>query len=172
MNVDAETEPGTTPRPSRALEIAFAGTALVFCVVYFALGLQIELRREVPGQMDARTWPLVLGVLGIVVSLVLVAIAITRPPSTRSDLERVAVGGPLRVVLTLLVSGGFLALWSFSDVIAFGYRIQLFPIAAAIYLLALLLLFGQRRLIGLIVYPVAVTAFVYVVFGLLLRIPL
>jgi len=36
----------------------------------------------------------------------------------------------------------------------------------------LLLLYGLRSRIGLIIYPLAVTAFIYVLFGMLLRIPL
>ena len=37
---------------------------------------------------------------------------------------------------------------------------------------ALLLVYGQRRWLGLVIYPLAVTAFIYVMFGMLLRIPL
>lgn len=170
--VDAQTGADAAPRPSRPLEIGFALAALAFCLAYLILGTQIELRRESAGGMDARTWPLVLGVAGVAVSIVLLAAAIARPPAARDELERVAAGGFVRVVLTLVISAAFVLIWSFSPVIAFGYRIELFPIAAAAYLLALLLLYGQRRWIGLVVYPVALTAFIYVVFGLLLRIPL
>ncbi len=37
---------------------------------------------------------------------------------------------------------------------------------------ALMLVYGHRRWLSLIIYSAAVTAFVYVVFGMLLRIPL
>ena len=39
-------------------------------------------------------------------------------------------------------------------------------------LFLLMLVYGHRRWVGLIVYPVAVTALIYVLFGMLLRIPL
>lgn len=163
----------TSPRSSRAIEIAAAAVALAVCVVYVALAAQIDLRREpTAGQMDARTWPVVLGVAGVVVSIVMLAIAVARPAPVRADLESAAPRGLLRVVLTVAISGAFVAAWSFSSVIVAGYRIQLFPIVASLYLFVLLLLFGQRRWIGLVVYPIALTGFIYLLFGVLLRIPL
>ena len=44
--------------------------------------------------------------------------------------------------------------------------------AAAVLMAALMLLYGHRRWLSLIIYSASVTAFVYVVFGMLLRIPL
>ncbi|GAA4194568.1 hypothetical protein GCM10022219_17990 [Microbacterium oryzae] len=172
MSSSVDIETGAPPRPSRALEVAFAVLALAGSAVYLALATQIELRRESAGGMDARSWPIVLGVAAVAVAIALLAIAVTRPPATRDDLERVSPGGWLRATLALVVSAAFIALWSVGDVIAFGYRIELFPIVAALYLFVLMLVFGQRRWIGLIVYPLAITAFIYVVFGMLLRIPL
>ena len=55
---------------------------------------------------------------------------------------------------------------------AFGYRIELFPIVTALFMASLMLLFGQRRWLGLVLYPIAVTVFIYVLFGMLLRVPL
>ncbi|WP_235201284.1 hypothetical protein [Microbacterium sp. CH12i] len=50
-------------RPSRAMEIIFGVAALAFTSGFLALSTQIHLRREAaPGQIDARFWPLVLGV--------------------------------------------------------------------------------------------------------------
>ena len=161
------------PRPSRALEVTFAVIALAVCVAYLTLGTQIELRREAaPGQLDARFWPTVLGTLGIGVSVALLVIAIVRPPANRDDLERIQQGGVLRVVVTCALTLGYVALWSVSSIVALGYRIELFPIATAIYMLLLLLIYGLRNWIGLVVYPLALTGFIYVLFGMLLRIPL
>ena len=42
----------------------------------------------------------------------------------------------------------------------------------SIAMAALMLLFGQRRWLGLVLYPIAVTVFIYVLFGMLLRVPL
>ncbi|MCV0334692.1 MULTISPECIES: tripartite tricarboxylate transporter TctB family protein [unclassified Microbacterium] len=158
---------------SRPLEIVFAVVALGFTAGYLFLATQIPLRREAaPGQIDARFWPLVIGVTGVVIAIALLAVAITRPAPTREDLERIQPGGYLRVIATLAITGAFIALWSLGSVILFGYRIEVFPIAAALLMAALMLLYGHRRWLSLVIYSVSVTAFVYVVFGMLLRIPL
>lgn len=160
-------------RPSRALEIAFGIVALAFTAGYLVLSTQIHLRREAaPGQIDARFWPMLLGITGVVVAIAILVIAITRPAPGREDIERIQSGGVVRVVITLAVSGAFIALWSLGSVILFGYRIEIFPIAAALLMAALMLVYGHRRWLSLIIYTVSVTAFVYVVFGMLLRIPL
>ena len=158
---------------SRTLEIVFAVVALAFTAGYLFLSTQIPLRREAaPGQIDARFWPLVIGVTGVVVAIALLAVAITRPAPTREDLERIQPGGCLRVIATLAITGAFIVLWSLGSVILFGYRIEVFPIAAALLMASLMLLYGHRRWLSLIIYSASVTAFVYVVFGMLLRIPL
>ena len=158
---------------SRRLEIAFAIVALAFTAGYLFLTTQISLRREAaPGQIDARFWPLVIGITGVVIAIALLAIALTRPAPTREDLERIQPGGYLRVIATLAITGAFIAVWSLSTVILFGYRIEVFPVAAALLMAALMLLYGHRRWLSLIIYSASVTAFVYVVFGMLLRIPL
>jgi hypothetical protein len=158
---------------SRALEIAFGVVALAFSAGYLALSTQIHLRREAaPGQIDARFWPMVLGVTGVVVAIAILVIAITRPAPGREEIERIQSGGVLRVIVTLVIAAVFIALWSLGSVILFGYRIEVFPIAAALLMASLMLVYGHRRWLSLIIYTVAVTAFVYVVFGMLLRIPL
>jgi len=172
-STEPATDAGLAPRPSRALEIVTAAVLLAFCAGYLALATQIELRREaVAGQMDARTWPTVLGVLGVLFAVALLVVAITRPPSAREDLESTTRSGWARAGLTLLLSAGFVAVWGVSEIIAFGYRIQLFPIAVAVFMAALMLVYGQRRWLGLIAHPIGVAAFIYVLFGMLLRIPL
>lgn len=158
---------------SRPLEIVFGVVALAFSAGYLFLSTQIPLRREaVPGQIDARFWPLVIGVTAVVIALAVLAMALTRPAPGREDLERIQPGGVLRVIATLAISGAFIAVWALGSVILFGYRIEVFPIAAALLMAALMLLYGHRRWLSLVIYSVSVTAFVYVVFGMLLRIPL
>lgn len=169
----AESDEYEGARPSRALEIAFGVVALAFTSGFLALSTQIHLRREAaPGQIDARFWPLVLGVCAVVVSIIILVYALTRPAAGREDVERIQPGGATRVIVTLVLSGVFVALWSLGSVILFGYRIEVFPIAAALLMAALMLVYGHRRWLSLIIYTVAVTAFIYVVFGMLLRIPL
>lgn len=158
---------------SRPLEIALAVVALIFSAGYLFLSTQIVLRREAPpGQIDARFWPLVLGTSAVAVALILLAIAISRPAPSRDDIDRIQPGGVARVIVASILTIGFVAAWSFSSMVILGYRIQMFPVTAALYLFALMLVFGQRRWVGLVVYPLAVTAFIYVLFGMLLRIPL
>ncbi|UJP09738.1 tripartite tricarboxylate transporter TctB family protein [Microbacterium sp. KUDC0406] len=160
-------------KPSRPLEITFAVVALAVSAGYLALGTQIPLRREAAaGQIDARFWPMLLGVSAIVVAVLLLVVALTRPAPTREDVERIQPGGILRIVATLVIVIAFVGLWSLGSIILFGYRIELFPIAAGLLMIALMLLYGHRRWLSLVIYSVSVTAFVYVVFGMLLRIPL
>lgn len=158
---------------SRPLEIVFGIVALAFSAGYLFLATQIPLRREAaPGQIDARFWPTVIGVTAVVIAIAILAVALTRPAPGREDLERIQPGGYLRVIATLVITGAFIALWSLGTVILFGYRIEVFPVAAALLMAALMLLYGHRRWLSLVIYSVLVTAFVYVVFGMLLRIPL
>lgn len=169
----AESDEHAGAAASRPLEIAFALVALAVTAGYLYLGTQIPLRQEAaPGQIDARFWPLLLGTAGVAVSVALLAIAITRPPQSRDDIERIQPGGVLRVVLTCALTLGYVGLWILGSVVAFGYRIELFPVITAAYLVLLMLLYGQRRWLGLVLYPVAVTVFIYVLFGMLLRVPL
>lgn len=158
---------------SRPLEIVFGFVALAFSAGYLFLATQIPLRREAaPGQIDARFWPMVIAVTAVVISLAVLAVAVTRPAQGREDLDRIQPGGVTRVVATLAIAGVFIAVWSLGTVILFGYRIEVFPVAAALLMAGLMLLYGHRRWLSLIIYSVSVTAFVYVVFGMLLRIPL
>ncbi|MDP3949968.1 tripartite tricarboxylate transporter TctB family protein [Microbacterium sp.] len=160
-------------RPSRVLEIAFGIVAVAVTAGYLALTTQIDLRREAaPGQIDARFWPMVLAVTGVVVAIAILVIAIVRPAPGREDLERIQRQGVVRVLATLVISVAFIALWSLGSVILFGYRIEVFPIAAALLMASLMLVYGHRRWLSLIIYTASLTAFIYVVFGMLLRIPL
>ena len=174
MTANAEPTTGGVlkPRPSRALEIVAAIIAVAFCAGYLALATRIELRQETADAIDARTWPTILGIAGLAASIVWLGIAIARPAPHRDDLERISRGGPLRVVLVVILTAAFIAVWGLGDVIVAGYRIQLFPIVAAVYLIALMLVFGHRRWAGLVAYPILLTAFIYGLFGMLLRIPL
>jgi Ca2+/Na+ antiporter len=159
--------------PSRRLELTFAVVALAVAAGYLMLALQVPLRRAAAaGQMDARFWPTVLGASAVAVAVVLLVVAISRPAPTREDVERIQPGGVLRVIATLAIVVAFVALWSLGAVIVFGYRIEVFPVAAGLLMASLMLVYGHRRWLSLVIYSVAVTAFVYVVFGMLLRIPL
>jgi hypothetical protein len=160
-------------RPSRPLEVTFALIALAVSGTYLALATQIPLRQAAaPGQIDARFWPTVLGVSAVAVAVVLLAIALTRPPLSRDDIEAIQPNGLARVAATVALTLLYVGAWTVSSVVLLGYRIELFPVVTALFLLALMLVYGQRKWLGLVLYPVLVTAFIYVLFGMLLRVPL
>lgn len=172
-DIAPEHDTGGSAAASRPLEITLAVVALLFSAGYLYLSTQIVLRREAPpGQIDARFWPLVLGTTAVAIAVLLLVVAIARPAPTHEDIDRIQPGGVVRVLITGVLTVAFVAVWSASSAVLFGYRVELFPVATALYLFALMFVYGQRRWVGLVVYPVALTALIYVLFGMLLRIPL
>ena len=160
-------------QPSRRLEIVAAAVALLFMAVYLVLVLQIDLRRETgAGQIDARSWPTMLGVLGVVIAAWRLVYAFVRPPADRDDLERLQKGGMRRLISTIALTVVYLALWQVRSIVAFGYNIELFVFITPFFLFALLYVYGARSWKTFVLFPVITTAFIYVLFGMLLRIPL
>lgn len=153
-----------------------AGAALAACAVFgvaLYLSLTLPIRAEVaPGQIDARFWPSVLSVLGLVLALARLVTTLVTEPHSRADVEERQPGGVLRVVSTLVVSVLFVVVWSIGDVILAGYRIQLFPIAMGAFLVTLLALYGARGWRPYVLFPVPLAIGTYLLFGVLLRIPL
>lgn len=161
------------PRSSRTMEVLLAAGALVLMAVLLVLASQIELRREAaPGQIDARFWPTVLGWTGVVVAAWRLVVTLTSSPDEREDLERVQDGGPVRLLLTLAAAVAFVAVWNVRDVVAMGYEVKVFPVAAVVLLVGLTWVYGGRGWKALVLFPVATTALIYVLFHTLLRIPL
>ena len=161
------------PEPSKRMELGVAVVALVFMVTALLLAQRVELRREVgPGQIDARFWPEMLAVAGIALAVWRLVIAAVSAPDTREDQERVQPGGYRRVGLTVLASVVFIALWNQRTVTALGYRTELFPIITLVLLVSLVWLYGGRGVRALVVFPVLMTAGIYLLFDLVLRIPL
>jgi len=161
------------PAPSRTMEILVPLIALVLMAGFLFWAGQIELRREVgPGQIDARFWPTVLGWAGVVIAGWRLAVVLRSAPDDRDDLERVQEGGPRRLLLTLVASVAFVALWNLRSVVAAGFELRIFPYAAAVALVGLTWLYGGRGWKALVLFPVATTALIYVLFHSLLRIPL
>ena len=133
----------------------------------------IDLRREPgAGQIGARLWPTLLAAAGLGLAVWRLVVAIVQQPDDRSDQDLVAPGGYRRLVLTVLLAIGFIAAWSIRSVEAFGYRFEVFPVLCAVLLLALLWLYGGRGWKALVLFPTLLTAGIYVIFHVLLRIPL
>jgi hypothetical protein len=161
------------PAPSRRMEVLLAVGALVLMAVLLVLVSQIELRREAgPGQIDARFWPTVIGWTGVAVAVWRLVVTLTSPPDDREGLEQVQVGGPVRLLLTLGAAVAFVAVWNLRSVVALGYEFQVFPFAAVVLLVGLTWVYGGRGWKALVLFPVATTALIYVLFHTLLRIPL
>ena len=161
------------PEPSRALEIGISvGGILVFAVVLY-LAMTMSIRAEATsGQIDARFWPTALAATGLVIAVGRLITSLVTTPENRDELDARQDGGFRRVLLTVLVTIAFVALWSVGEVIIAGYRIQLFPIAMALYLAVLLALHGARGWKPFVFFPIPLTLGTYLLFGTLLRIPL
>lgn len=157
--------------PSRLLEILAAALALAFFIVLLILTLQLELRREpVPGQIDAKQWPTMLAVFGITLAAVRLAIAFLRPPDPRDDLEPIREGGYLRLGITIALTLGYVWLWGIREQLDLG--VPLFWIITPLLLATLVAGYGSRSWKAIVLYPVLLTAFAYLLFHTLLRIPL
>jgi hypothetical protein len=171
------TEPGgevtDRPQPSRRLELATAiGAVLVFAIA-LVLARGIEIRAAAaPGQIDARFWPTVLAAAGLLLAIGRLVTVLVAAPEARDELDPRQRGGFRRVVLTLVVTVAYIAVWSIGDVIVAGYRIQIFPIATALFLAALLALHGARGWKAFVFFPLPLAIGTYLLFGMLLRIPL
>jgi NADH:ubiquinone oxidoreductase subunit 6 (subunit J) len=160
-------------RPSKRLEIVVAVVALAAFTTFLLLSLNIELRQEAAeGQIGARFWPTVIGVSGLVIALWRVVLTLVTPADDRDDIERIQPGGFKRLGLTLVFVVAYLALWQLRTVDLFGYRINLFLFITVVFLAAVVAVYGAKSWKPIVIYPVVITAFIYVLFGILLRIPL
>lgn len=169
----AAAEEANSPDPSRLMEIVAAAASLAFMVLVLVLSINISLRSEAaPGQIDARFWPTVLSITGVVLALAQLIIALVRPAPERDDIDQIGPGGYRRVAATVIATVLFIVVWNIGTVIAFGYRIQLFPIAAVLLLAGLIALYGARSWKAYVFFPIPMAMLAYVLFHVVLRIPL
>lgn len=147
--------------PSRRMEIAISIIALTISIAAWVLSQNIRLRMG-GGGIDPKWWPTVLSIVGCILSSVMLLTAILRPPADRSDLEGAQSDGWPRVAASLALTGLYIFGWA-----QLGYVVP-----TAVYLLALLWLYGIRSWKPLVLFPVITTAFIYGLFHILLRIPL
>lgn len=162
--------PGGTPvddvtsraaRSSRRLEIGAALATLLASGGLLMLAFRISVRTETGG-VDPRWWPLVLSGVGLALSALLLVVALVRPPFERDDLEVTGRDGWTRLVLAVIIAALYLVAW---DLVGF-------VIPTLVFLIALLWVFGRRRWKGLIIFPIAMTAFIYGLFDFVLKVPL
>ncbi|MGO1406725.1 tripartite tricarboxylate transporter TctB family protein, partial [Agrococcus casei] len=114
----------------------------------------------------------VLAITGIGLSLAQLIVAVVRPAPEREDLDALQSGGYRRVGATLIATALFVVAWNIGTVIAFGYRIQLFPIAATVFLAVLIAIYGARSWKAYAFFPLPMAMLSYLLFSVVLRIPL
>lgn len=147
--------------PSRPLEIAVGGGALALSLAALWFSRSIRLRMGAGG-LDPKWWPTLLSCLGCGLAVLLLARAFRGEPLGRGDLEAATPEGWARLIGALALSGLYVFAWS-----RLGYAA---PTIA--YAFGLLWLFGLRRPLPLILYPLLTTGFIYGVFRILLKAPL
>jgi hypothetical protein len=163
-DVPGEPSPPTvleSPRPSRRLEVACAVVALALSLGLLAAARGVDVRTETGG-IDPRWWPQLLGMAGTALSVALLATALLRPPFPREDLMTATPTGLRRLVLTLLACAALVVVWPLVG----------FAPAALVFVVALTALFGGRGWRTLLLFPALLTGFLYVLFAVLLEVPL
>jgi len=146
---------------SRRLETLIAVIALVASLALVWLAGDIEMRRESRG-IGPRSWPRLLGYGGMALSVALLLCAVLRKPFSRDDLESLTRLGVWRSVVAGALSVVFVLAWPWVG----------FAVAAVPFLIAVTYLFGGRGWRPLLVFPVLITAFIVVLFQIILKVPL
>jgi hypothetical protein len=147
---------------SRRLEITIAVTLTVL----FAAGVVACQTVTVPAQTGALTprgWPTMLTVAGLVLSLLLLVGSIINPPADRDEVDVASPAGWRQFVLTTVAMILFIVAWRYA---------YSFLVPCALLLAALQWIFGVRRWKPLVIFPLVTTGGIFVVFQLLLRVPL
>ncbi|MPV87590.1 hypothetical protein GB882_02835 [Georgenia ruanii] len=155
--VEAEGHPAPA---SRRLELLIAVLAVVLAAVVLVLSRGIESKVDAGG-LAPSWWPTVVSGAALAISVALLVLALVRRPPAREDLQSGTREGWFRVLVSSALTVLFLAAWGLVG----------FVVACPIYLAALLATYGLRSR-GLVIFPVAVTALIYVLFDLILRVPL
>lgn len=145
----------------RIKETATAATALGLSVLAIVLSQNINLRMGDSG-LNARWWPTVLSISSALLSSMLVLSALFLPIAADEEAQPAQKNGWLRVIIVLAISSLYVFAWA-----RIGYIIP-----TAVYLFALLWIFGVRSKTVLFFYPVLTTAFIYSLFHTMLRVPL
>lgn len=159
---DSRDEAHAVPaRPSKRLEIVSAAIALVGFVGVALLAGGIEVRAETGG-VDPRWWPRLLGMVGAALAVPLLVIAVVRRPAERDDLQDATRQGRLRTLVAVALSALYIGAWPLLG----------FLVTTLVFLVAMTYVFGGRGWKTLIVFPAALTAFIYLLFDTTLQVPL
>ncbi|WP_298993089.1 tripartite tricarboxylate transporter TctB family protein [uncultured Pseudokineococcus sp.] len=149
------------PSSSKALEVLVAVVAGVVSLALLVGAQGIELRTETGG-IDPRWWPELLGTVGLVLSVVLLATALLTRPAEREDLQAGTRAGTVRLAALAALAVTYVLVWP----------LVTFVPATVAFLAATTALLGGRRWPALVVFPVALALFLHVMFAVLLEVPL
>ncbi len=161
MGVADEVAVQGSAAPSRVPGLIAGGLSFAVFLAVFLLSFQIHSAVD-SGGVTPSWWPQVLTGSGMVVSALLVVLAAIGKGAISDEVGPATRTGLLRVLGSAAVLIAFLTAWPVVG----------FYIAAPIAIVVLLLLFGVRSIRGIAIYLVLVMGLVYLLFTLLLRVPL
>lgn len=161
MNTTYAEENDRVAQPSRRME-TLAATLCVVITGLIVVGAQnIDVRTETGG-FDPRSWPTILGWVGLGLSVALLASSALRPPPARAGLDVVNRRGVLRCVTATILTGAYIAVWDLTD----------FRVATPVFLALVVAVFGGRTWQSLALYPLLTTTGIYLLFHTVLQVPL
>ncbi|MDI9927288.1 tripartite tricarboxylate transporter TctB family protein [Rhodococcus sp. IEGM 1341] len=150
-----------TPRSPnrRSYEVAVAVSVIALGVLVYVMTSRIDVARE-GQQFGPRWWPTALAVAMIVIGLGL---------ALQSLLSRITSDEP-----TITASGGFVLAATLATIVVYGFAWQYldFRLVTVFLLAAITAISGGRGVKALAVFPIVTTAILWLIFGLLLQVPL
>lgn len=153
-------EPAPGLPPSRRLEVLTGIIATLLSAVVVALSRAVVVNRETGG-VDPRWWPTVLGILALALAVALVFVALSGSMS-RDDVEPTSRSGRVNAGATVVAAIAYTLIWPLVGFIP----------ATLVLLVVLTAVFGARSWKVLVFFPLGLTAFLYTLFAVLLKVPL
>lgn len=150
-----------TAAPSPRMEQVAAGVVLIFGAALLVGARSIELRNETGG-IDPRWWPTAVAV-GILASGVMMAFNAATGRRGERDVEPARRSGWSQMILTVIGLAVVLILWEVG---------VSFLVLGPLYLVGLNWVYGLRSWKSLVLFPLVVGVLLYLVFQLLLKVPL
>ncbi|GAB3707127.1 tripartite tricarboxylate transporter TctB family protein [Mariniluteicoccus flavus] len=147
--------------PSPTMEKAVAAVVLLFGAAMFAGARSIVVRNETGG-IDPRWWPSAIAIGILASGAWMMFNAVTRRRGER-DVDPVGASGLIQMVVTAVMTAVILVLWQVG---------LSFLVLAPAYLIVLNWMYGLRTWKSLLLFPAAITLILYLVFQLLLKVPL
>ncbi|GLU48223.1 tripartite tricarboxylate transporter TctB family protein [Nocardiopsis ansamitocini] len=152
--------PEAARTPSRLRELVPALAGLAVGAAALVLSMQIPEGNRLT-QFSPRWWPEGLALLLMGLSLLHAGLSWARPRALEAP-EEATRAGAVRLVAILAAILGYGVLWYFVD----------FRVSTAVLFAGLTYIGGGRGWKALLIFPVITTAVLYLLFGVLLRVPL